>query len=65
MRQQLYNNLIRLKKPINIRSAFYIIRENSAFKSIQEVRKFKLLGSELFDLLREELTGQYDVIYES
>jgi hypothetical protein len=27
--------------------------------------KAKLLGIELFDLLREELTGQYDVIYQS
>ncbi|WP_284087216.1 hypothetical protein [Acinetobacter nosocomialis] len=38
---------------------------NSGFKSIQDEREFKLLGSELFDLLREELTGQYEVIYES
>lgn len=37
---------------------------NSAFKSIQDERKFKLLGSELFDLLSEELSGQYKVIYE-
>jgi len=51
-------------KPINTRSAFYIIRENSTFKSIQDEREFKLLGSELFDLLREELTGQYEVIYQ-
>lgn len=38
---------------------------NSAFKSIQDEREFKLLGSELFDILKEELNGQYEVIYES
>jgi len=32
---------------------------------ISYVVKAKLLGSELFDLLSEELTGQYEVIYES
>ncbi|MDR2249432.1 hypothetical protein [Acinetobacter sp.] len=50
----MYNETLCLDDPIN-----------SAFKSIQDEREFKLLGSELFDLLREELTGQYDVIYQS
>ncbi|WP_347017236.1 hypothetical protein H2788_06390 [Acinetobacter seifertii] len=38
---------------------------NSGFKSIQDERKFKLLESELLDILKEELNGQYEVIYES
>lgn len=38
---------------------------NSGFKSIEDEKKFQLLGEELFKSLREELSGQYDVIYES
>lgn len=38
---------------------------NFVFKSIQDERKFKLLESELFDLLREELTGQYKISMNS
>ncbi|MFV5346311.1 hypothetical protein [Acinetobacter soli] len=37
---------------------------NSGFKSIEDEKKFQLLGEELFKSLREELSGQYDVIYE-
>lgn len=37
---------------------------NSGFKSIGDEKKFQLLGEELFKSLREELSGQYDVIYE-
>jgi hypothetical protein len=31
---------------------------------ISYVVKAKLLGSELFDILKEELNGQYEVIYQ-
>ncbi|KIE86425.1 hypothetical protein SD67_07880 [Acinetobacter pittii] len=37
---------------------------NSGFKSREDEKKFQLLGEELFKSLREELSGQYDVIYE-
>ncbi|MEQ1086733.1 hypothetical protein [Acinetobacter seifertii] len=37
---------------------------NSAFKSIQHEKKFKLLGEELFKSLSKELSDQYEVIYE-
>ncbi|WP_288396994.1 hypothetical protein [uncultured Acinetobacter sp.] len=37
---------------------------NSGFKSIEDEKKFQLLGEKLFKSLREELSGQYDVIYE-
>jgi len=37
---------------------------NSGFKSIGDEKKFQLLGEELFKSLREELNGQYEIIYE-
>ncbi|HDG9763171.1 hypothetical protein PS357_16585 [Acinetobacter nosocomialis] len=37
---------------------------NSAFKSIQHEKKFKLLGEELFKSLSKELSNQYKIIYE-
>ncbi|MDX8237708.1 hypothetical protein SLL78_05125 [Acinetobacter pittii] len=38
---------------------------NSGFKSIEDEKKFQLLGEELFKSLREELIDQYEIIYES
>lgn len=38
---------------------------NSGFKSIENEKKFQLLGEELFKSLREELSGQYELIYQS